>query len=1148
MSLGHVHVSREDGGFKVEDGSSTILIIGGGIAGIQAALDAANAGAKVILVERSPAIGGVMAFLDKTFPTLDCSICIEAPKIGDVIRHPNIEVITLAEVVDVKGEPGDFEVTILQKPRYVTPDCTKCGKCEEACPVAVFNPLDGTSVRKAIYLPYPQAEPGWYVIDIEHCLNKPPGYIPCDRCMIVCDRKAIDFTMTPRIIKRRVASIIVATGFKLADARKFKEYGYGTYPDVLLSYELDRLMNASGPTNGEILRPSDGKHVDKLLIVSCAGSRDRRYYEYCSRFCCMYNLKHAILAKSHGVKHVKMLFMDVRAFGKGFESFYKRALDEGIEIVRGKLARVEQENGRLIAVYEDTLSGKVVREDFDMIVIAPPAEPPEGLDRLARVLGVEVDRYGFLKPRTPWSPVETTRPGIYMCGAVAGPKDISDSVQEAGAAVAMALQHVRKLKPYEEEFEETITELEPPRIGFFVCHCGTNIAGVIDVISVREFAKTIPGVVHSENLMFACSAASVDYIAQVIREKKLNRLVVAACSPATHLRVFMTAAKKAGLNPYLVEMANIRNLDSWVHAAHPKEATEKAKDFVRAAIARARRLRPGKPLRLPVVKRVLVVGGGIAGMKAASAVARAGIEAVLVEKSDSLGGILRELHTLAPEGYDARKVVEEAIEELKAAGVKVYLNTTVKRAEGFAGNFRVELSNGEVLDVGAIIIATGAKVHIPDYLGYGKVSNMYTLLDVERMRYEIPGENIVFIACVGSRNGKRGCSRYCCTTMIHQALKLRRMGKNVVVVYKDIRTYTPEAEALYREAAREGVIFLKVNSLKPIEESVRFENGSVIVLEELLGAEVEVPADSIVLATALDPNPEVDELLLQLKVPKDSEGFLLEAHPKLGPVESPVGGIFIAGTAQGPKDVKEAIAQGLATAAKAVALLAKGYIEKEPLIARIDEEKCIKCGMCARVCTYGAIRGEVRKKFEVIPALCEGCGNCVAECPTGAITLPGYGEEEILSQIEEMLAEEPERKPIAFTCFWCSYAAADNAGIFKVQYPPTARIIRLPCSSRVSWRMVKKAFELGAPAVAITGCRLQDCHYQYANKHTVRRYEHWKKRLQSLGVRPERFVLRLFGAPDVPEFVETMKYLDKIAREVSKDEIEATKAKLREVK
>lgn len=1150
MSHGH-HVHHHM--FKAEpaqqDGSDTILIIGGGIAGIQAALDAANAGARVILVEKSPAIGGTMAFLDKTFPTLDCSICIEAPKIGDVIRHPNIEVITLAEVIDVKGEPGDFEVSILQRPRYVTEDCTKCGKCEEVCPVAVPNPIDGTSLRRAIYLPYPQAEPGWYVIDIENCLNKPPGYTPCDRCILVCDRRAIDFTMTPKIIKRKVSSIIVATGFKLMDARRVREYKYGLHPNILTSFEFDRILNASGPTGGHVLRPSDGDHVDSILFAACVGSRDRRYREYCSRFCCMYVLKHALQAKSHGVKDVVALFMDIRAFGKGFEYFYKRALDEGVQIVRGKLVRIVPRNGRLAALYEDTINGEVVEREFDMVVLAPAAEPPEGVRDLAKALNIEVDEYGFIKPSKPWSPVETTRPGIYVCGSASGPKDISDSVQEAGAAAALALSHLKRLRIPKEEYEEVVKDVEEPRIGFFICHCGTNIAGVVDVFDVRDFAKRIPGVVHSENLVFACSAASVDYIASVIREKKINRLVIAACSPATHLRVFMTAAKKGGLNPYLVEMANIRNLDSWVHSHDHKAATEKAKDFVKMAIARARGLKPLKPIVLPVVKRVLVIGGGVAGMKAAAAAAKAGLEVVLVEKSDSLGGMLRELHRISPEGYDAKKVVDEAIEEVRSSGVKVYLNTTVKRIDGFAGNFKVELSNGETLDVGAIIIATGAKIHIPDYLGYGKRSNMYTLLDVEKLGYKVPGDNVVFIACVGSRNGKRGCSRYCCSTMIHQALQLRRQGKNVVVVYKDIRTYTPEAERLYKEAMEEGVLFVKVNSAKPIEESVRIEDGVVIAKAELLGGDVEIPADSVVLATALDPNPEIDEVVSQLKTPKDMEGFLLEAHPKLGPVESPVGGVYLAGTCQGPKDVKESIAQGLAAATKALALLNKGYIEKDPIVAVIDQSKCIKCGLCAKVCTYGAIRGEVKKYFEVIPALCEGCGNCVAECPVDAITLPGYSEEDIIRQIEEALSEEPEKKPIAFTCFWCSYAAADNAGIFKVQYASSPRIIRLPCSSRVSWRLVKKAFELGAPAVAITGCRLQDCHYRYANKYTVSRYEHWKARLERLGgVRPERFVLRLFGAPDVPDFVDVMNYLDSVAKKISKEEIEATKAKLRGVR
>ncbi|MFN4046009.1 MAG: hydrogenase iron-sulfur subunit, partial [Acidilobaceae archaeon] len=775
-------------------------------------------------------------------------------------------------------------------------------------------------------------------------------------------------------------------------------------------------------------------------------------------------------------------------------------------------------------------------------------EPPEGAKELAKALNVELDEYGFFKPRVPWSPVETTKPGIYMCGAASSPKDISDSVQEAGAAVGLALSHLKKLRITEEEYEEIIKDVEEPRIGFFVCHCGSNIAGVVDVFNVRDFAKSIPGVVHSENLMFACSAASVDYIASVIREKKINRIVVAACSPATHLGVFRTAARKGGLNPYLVEMANIRNLDSWVHAFDPEAATEKAKDFVKMAIARARGLKPLRPLVFPVIKRVLVIGGGISGMKAATAAAKAGLEVVLVEKSDSLGGMLRELHKISPEGFEARRVIEEAIEEIKSSGVKVYLNTMVKKVEGFAGNFKVELSNGESFDVGAVIIATGAKVHIPEELGYGKRPNMYTLLDVEKLEYKVPGDNVAFIACVGSRNEKRGCSRYCCSTMIHQALQLRRQGKNVVVVYKDIRTYTPESEKLYKEAMKEGVVFIKVNSIRPIEESIVIEDGTVIAKAELVGADVEIPADSIVLATALNPNPEIDEILLQLKTPKDMEGFLLEAHPKLGPVESTVGGVYLAGTCQGPKDIKESIAQGLAAAAKALALLNKGYIEKEPIVAVIDQDKCIKCGNCAKVCTYGAIRGEIKKRFEVVPALCEGCGNCLAECPVGAITMAGYNDEDIIKQIEEALSEEPEKKPIAFTCFWCSYAAADNAGIFKVQYPTSPRVIRLPCSSRVSWKLVKKAFELGAPAVAVTGCRLQDCHYQYANKHTVRRFEHWKKRLESLGVKPDRFILRLFGAPDVPDFVDVMKYLDSIAKKVGKDEVENTRIKLKGVK
>ena len=1126
--------------------SDTILVIGGGIAGIQAALDAANAGAKVVLVEKGPTIGGVMALLDKNFPTLDCSICIEAPKMGEVMRHPNIEVITLAEVLEVDGEPGNFEVTIYQKPRFVTDACTKCGKCSEECPVAVPFEVDGgISLRKAIYLPFPQAEPGVFLIDIDNCLNEPPGYMPCDRCMNVCEVGAIDFSMKPKVIRKKVASIIVASGYELLDPRKIPEYGYGKYPDVLTSLEFERLLNASGPTGGEILRPSDGKHVEKLLFVTCVGSRGGAV-EYCSRFCCMYTLKEAIQAVEHGVKHVTALFMDVRAYGKGFEHFYRRALDEGVRIVRGRLAEVREENGRLVAVYEDTINGRLVEEEYDMIVLATAALPSRTIDKLSKALGVKLGEDGFIEHGRPWSPVETSRPGIYACGSATGPKDISDSVQEASAAAALALTHLAKITIPSEEFEETIKEVEPPRIGVFVCHCGSNIAGVVDVKEVVEYAKKLPNVVYAEDLRFACSAASVEYIAKVIRENKLNRLVVAACSPATHLGVFRVAAKMAGLNPFLVDMANIRNLDSWVHRDFPREATEKAKDYVKMSVARAPLLKPLQPLRFKVVKRVLVVGGGVAGLKAAATTAKLGLETILVEKENELGGFLRRLYKLAPEEVEAHRLLEEAIEEARKAGVKIVTGTTIKHVEGFVGNFKVELTNGDILDVGAIIMATGARLHKPAIKTDGM--RIYTLLDVEQMKYKVPGDTVVFVACVGSRNGKRGCSRYCCTSMLHQALELRRQGKNVVVIYKDIRTYQRRAEELYKEASKAGVIFIKTDSTKPIEENISIEPGRVTAKDQLLGAEVEIPADTVVLATALDPNPDVDPIIEQLKTSKDAEGFLMESHPKLGPVESPVPGVFLAGTAQGPKDVKEALAQAYAVAAKAAALLNKGYVEKEPLVAVIDESKCIKCGACIRVCPYNAIEGEPKKYVRVIQAACEGCGACAAECPTGAITIPAFTDEDIYKQIEAALEEEGEKKPIAFTCFWCSYAAADNTGIFKVQYPVSPRLIRLPCSSRVSWRHVKKAFELGAPAVAVTGCRIGDCHYQNANTHTVRRFKAWKALTKRLGIRDERFILRLFGAPDVPDFVETMKHLDRVAKEVSPEEITETAEKLRRMK
>ena len=1113
--------------------TNKVLIIGGGIAGIKAALDLAEAGIHVIMVEKSPTIGGKMALLDKVFPTLDCSICIEAPMMSEVINHPNITVYTLSEVIGLDGEPGNFKVKILKKPRYVTDECTRCGKCSDVCSELVPNIFDGgLSYRKAIYTPFSQAEPGAYVIDIEHCLNDPPNYLPCDKCINACEVKAIDFSMKEEVVEENVAAIIVAVGYSLLDPSVIPNYNYGKYPDIITSFELDRMLNASGPTAGHILRPSDGKEPEHVLLVTCVGSRDARIVDYCSGFCCMYTLKHSIQLVEHGIKNVSILFMDIRAYGKGFERFYERAKEEGVNILRGRLAAVEQENGKLIAYYEDVETGRVKKIEADMIALATAALPNNDLAKLANILGIELDKDGFIKTLAEYGdPVSTTREGIFVCGSASGPKDIADSVVEASAAAAKASKYVRERFWPKEEYEERDVSGEPPRIGVIICDCGSNIAGVCDVPKLVEMSRDVPNVVYSEELKFACSGAGQKRIMEIIEENKVNRLVVAACSPATHLRVFKNAAKKAGLNPYLVEMANIRNLDSWVHRDDKEGATIKAYDYIKMAVGKAKYLKPMKELEIPVHKKVLVIGGGPAGIAAATALANMGFETHLVEKSDRLGGMLNKLRYIAPEGVEAKEIKERLIRELEESGAKIHLNTIVESIDGFVGNFHVKLSDGSEFDVGAIILATGIKEFTPSGLGYGENPNVMTILDLEHKLEEIKNSNVVMVGCVGSRNDEFGCSRYCCQTMLYYAKKLRENGNNVAIISKDIRTYSRGTEELYKEVTKDGVLIFKVDRDKPMEELVEIKNGKLEVYDLLTDAKVMIPYDKIVLVTGIRANEEGIKIAEMIKAPRDEEGFLLEAHPKLGPAESPNPGIFLAGGAQGPKNLEEAISHGLAAASKAASLIARGVVEKEPFIPVIDESKCIKCLACARVCTYSAIRGEIKKFVEVIPAACMGCGSCVSECPTGAISIPAFSDEDVFEQIDAALEEKPYEKAIAFTCAWCSYAAADNTGIGKYQYPLSPRIIRLMCSARISWNLVKRAFEKGAAAVLVSGCRIGDCHYQNANLNTVRRFKIWQKKIvKELGVEEDRLILQLMSAAEVPTFVQTMKKLDEIVK------------------
>ena len=1001
----------------------------------------------------------------------------------------------------MSGNEGSFRVELRQKPRYVDMGrCTACGTCAEKCPTAVPDEYNtGLGERKAIYKPYAQAIPSAFVIDPVHCRQLGLGK-KCGICAKVCPPKAVDYEQKESIVQLEVGSIILAGGFQAFDPCRFDAYPYAGYTNVVTALEFERILSASGPTAGHILRPSvlearaemaakekellrvsrqlkqleekygrttaqaveamrvgaapGGDESErwkalagtaaeletglaslrkraqaapeprKIAWLQCVGSRDIHHCDngYCSAVCCMYAIKEAVIAKEHSKEPLDtaIFFMDMRTYGKDFERYYDQAREKGVRFIRSRVHTIDPVPGSddLRISYTDEASGSQ-SEPFDMVVLSIGLESSPKAREVAARLGISLDHYHFAETSS-FRPVSTSIPGIYACGAFQGPKDIPYSVMEASAAACAAstkLAPARGTLAREKTFpQERDVGLEKPRIGVFVCNCGVNIGAVVRVPEVVAYAGGLPNVVFTQENLFSCSQDALSRLREIIDREKLNRVVVAACSPRTHEPLFQDTLKAAGLNKYLFEMANIRDQNSWVHQADPEAATAKAKDLVRMAVAKANLLEPLREERLGMTQSALVVGGGIAGMTAALGLAEQGYPVHLVEKKAELGGEGRHIRWTW-RGEDVRTYLNSLIAGVKAnRNITVHLGSKLAEVKGFVGNFQSRLSSeaGEItVSHGVAVLAVGAHPLTPEEYLYGKhprVLRWHGVDDLIAAKDPLitAGRCAVFIQCVGSREPERPyCSKICCTHSVTSAVRLKELnpGMDVYILYRDIRTYGAR-EDLYREARAKGVIFIRYE----LGEKPRVEtdgNGSlrVTVKDRVLGRPLTLKPDFINLATAIVPSG-LDELANLFKVPLNSDRFFLEAHAKLRPVDFATDGVFLCGLAHYPKPIEESVAQALAAASRAATVLSQDYIEASGLVAIIDAERCVGCQGCLDVCPFGAINYfEDRHVCQVNKALCKGCGGCAATCPSGSVQLMGFRPQQIYAQIDQALAD-----------------------------------------------------------------------------------------------------------------------------------------------